>query len=68
MQPIILPFMGHRLATIFLSLTDSNKVLKCKMMPVIYNFVKSCTMESTAPPQQPNKQGAQSPFSLSNFC
>ena len=54
-QPHILPFLFRRSATT--CPIDSNKVSNSRLKPDLCNCVKSGIVESTAPPQQPHKQG-----------
>ena len=55
MQPLILPFLYHKSAT--MCQIDPNKVSSAKLKPDLCSCVKSEIIESTAPPQQPLKRG-----------
>ena len=55
MQPLILPFLYHKSAT--MCQIDPIKVSSAKLKPDLYNCVKTEITESTAPPQQPRKRG-----------
>ena len=54
-QPLILPFLCHK-STITCQI-DLYKVSNSKLKPDPFNYVKTKIVESTAPPQQPHKQG-----------
>ena len=47
--PIILPFLGHKSAT--MCQIDSNKVPNSKLKPDLCNYGKSEITDSTSPPQ-----------------
>ena len=53
-QPLIFPFLCHKSATT--CQIDSNKVSTSKLKPDLCNCVKIQIIQSTAPPQQPNKR------------
>ena len=53
-QPLILPFLCHKSATT--CKIDSSNVSNSKLKPDSYNYVKTKTIESSAPPQEPHKR------------